>query len=79
MLNICRQLSGYVAKELTEDGLKAQKVHIKIKNVNFEVFSRTKSLTSWTNETEKIFEAAKYLLMNEWEQSQRKLRLRLIG
>ena len=79
MLNICRQLSGHVSKELSEDNLKALKVHIKIKNVNFQVFSRTKSLTSWTNETEKIFEAAKFLLLNEWEKSQRKLRLRLIG
>ena len=79
MLNIIRQLSDHVSKELIDENLKAQKVHIKIKNVNFQVFSRTKSLTTWTNETEKIFEAAKYLLLNEWEKSQAKLKLRLIG
>jgi hypothetical protein len=59
--------------------LKAQKVNIKIKTINFEIFTRTKSLTCYTNELEKIFEAAKFLLLNEWTNSKGTLKLRLIG
>lgn len=52
---------------------------IKIKNVDFQVFSRTKTLKAYTSEPELIFEGAKSLLMNEWINSNKKLKLRLIG
>jgi hypothetical protein len=59
--------------------LKSQKVNIKIKTVNFEVYTRTRSLSAYTNDWVKIFEAAKFLLTNEWETSKGTLKLRLIG
>lgn len=59
--------------------LKALKVNLKIKTVNFQVFSRTKTLNSYTNETGSIYEGAKFLFLNEWENANGKLRLRLIG
>ena len=79
IFRICYELSKEVSKELKEEGLEAQKVSIKIKTTNFEVFSRTKSLSAYSSEISVIFQAAKMLLINEWNASGGKLRLRLIG
>ena len=54
-------------------------MNLKIKTVDFHVYTRTKSLTAYTTTTETIYEAAKYLFQNEWDASDGKLRLRLIG
>ena len=51
-------------------------MNLKIKTVDFHVYTRTKSLTAYTTTTETIYEAAKFLFQNEWDG---KLRLRLIG
>ena len=50
-----------------------------MKTTNFEVYSRTKSLQTNTNDAKTIYEAAKFLLTNEWQQTNQKLSLRLIG
>lgn len=55
------------------------KVHIKIKTTAFEVYTRTKSLSDYTADPRTIYEAAKYLLVTEYNKSEGKLRLRLIG
>ena len=54
-------------------------MNLKIKTVEFNVFTRTKSMNCYTDDSNKIYEAAKYLLLNEWESSNKKLKLRLIG
>jgi hypothetical protein len=79
LLRICHELSEEVASELAREHLKASKVNLKIKTSNFETFTRTKSLSSYTNESSVIGEAAEGLLLNEWTASQGRLSLRLIG
>ena len=79
MLKICAELSEEVSSELTSYKLEAQKVNLKLKTVAFQIYTRTKSLNAYTNNKEFIYEAAKYLLENEWSLSEGKLRLRLIG
>lgn len=58
---------------------KAQKVNLKIKTTEFNVFTRTRSMNCYTDDSLKIYEAAKFLLLHEWESSNKKLKLRLIG
>lgn len=43
------------------------------------MYTRTKSLKSYTNDVCQIYEASKFLLVNEYNNSKGKLRLRLIG
>lgn len=43
------------------------------------MYTRTKSLKSFSNKTEDIYEGIKFLFMNEWKNSNEKLKLRLIG
>lgn len=54
-------------------------MNLKIKTTDFHVFTRTKSLTGYTDCADKLYDAAKFLLLNEWETSNKKLKLRLIG
>jgi hypothetical protein len=68
-----------VANELTQLQLEASKVHIKIKTTDFQVFTRTKSLNFFTNNSNVINESAVYLFLKEWENSKTKLKLRLFG
>ncbi|CAF0865981.1 unnamed protein product [Brachionus calyciflorus] len=79
MIKICHELSEEVSQELIQERLKASKVNLKIKTVDFQVYSRTRSLKTYTNTAEDIFEGIKWLFMNEWKNSKEKLRLRLIG
>jgi hypothetical protein len=58
---------------------KAQKVNLKIKTINFEVFSRTKTLNYYTTDSNLIYNAAKFLLINEINNSNNNIKLRLIG
>ena len=58
---------------------KSQKVHIKLKTVNFKTYTRTRSLNNYTNNSKDIYEAAKYLLQNEFKLCKEQLKLRLIG
>lgn len=72
-------MSEEVSQELIHDGLEAHKVNLKLKTVNFQVYTRTKTLNSHTNKTDDIYEGAKILFLNEWENSLGKLKIRLIG
>ena len=63
---------------ITYYSLKAQKVNLKIKTINFQVFTRTKTLSSFTSDASSIFDAAKWLLINEINNNSN-LKLRLIG
>lgn len=78
-LSTLLDLSEQVANELKNDGLTAHKVNLKIKTIDFQVFTRTKTLENYADCSKQIYEAVKYLLLNEWKNSNKKLRLRLIG
>jgi len=54
---------------------KAQKVNLKIKNINSQVLTRTKTLNHYTNDANVIFDAAKNLLLNEINLNNNKMRL----
>ena len=43
------------------------------------MFTRTKTLDCYSDCADKIYEASKALLLNEWNNNQKKLSLRLIG
>lgn len=51
---------------------------MKVKTINFEVFTRTKTLKNYTNDADLIFNGAKQLLINEFNSIQG-LKLRLLG
>ncbi len=76
---ICQELSTEVSEELIQQDLLAKKVHLKLKTVNFQVYSRTRSLSSYISSSQDIYNAALFLLNNELCSSGGELRLRLIG
>ena len=50
-------------------------MNLKITNISFQVFTGTKTLNSYTNDANVIFDAAKNLLLNEIHSSNFKLHL----
>ena len=52
---------------------------MKLKTVDFQVYSRTRTLAEYTNQVDIIFEAAKSILVSEFQATNEKLRLRLVG
>ena len=59
---------------------KALKVHLKLKTINFELLSRTKTLKQYTNNASMIYNGAKELLDNELnDMNDDKYKYRLLG
>ncbi len=68
-------LSEKVSKELKNDNVTARKVNLKIKTNDFQIFTRTKTLENYVDCTKQIYEASKYLLLNDWKNSKKIMHL----
>nr|XP_032824826.1 DNA polymerase kappa isoform X2 [Petromyzon marinus] len=80
LYNLCWELCGDLANDLSKEGLKGRTVTVKTKSVSFEVKTRAMSLPGPVASREEIYAAAKELLKTEMDNiSPQPLRLRLMG
>ncbi|NXS11388.1 POLK polymerase, partial [Neodrepanis coruscans] len=78
--SLCRELCRDLAQELQKEGLKGKTVTLKLKNVNFEVKTRSSTVLSSVSTEEEIFVVAKDLLGAEIDSvAPHPLRIRLMG
>lgn len=71
-------LAETTAKRLRKSQLQAGTIHIKIRQADFQTFTRQKSLQSPSSNTEQIFSVAKELL-STWLEANAGTRIRLLG
>uniref|UniRef100_A0A665VJF0 DNA polymerase kappa n=1 Tax=Echeneis naucrates TaxID=173247 RepID=A0A665VJF0_ECHNA len=78
--SLCRELCEELAENMKTEDLKGKTVTLKLKKVNFEVKTRSLTLTCTVATVDEIFAVAKDLLKTEIEnESPQPLRLRLMG
>ncbi|XP_075694575.1 DNA polymerase kappa isoform X2 [Rhinoderma darwinii] len=77
---LCRELCKDLAEDLNKEGLKGRTVTLKLKNVTFEVKTRTSTMSYAVYTEEEIFSVAKEILKSEIDLAlPEPLRLRLMG
>lgn len=79
LISICQDLAKKVVDELLSDRILCKRVTLKIKTVNFEILTRSKTLSSYTDSLNIITEKALALLKNELDQDLELPALRLMG
>ncbi|XP_067838799.1 DNA polymerase kappa [Heptranchias perlo] len=78
--SLCRDLCHDLVEDLHKEGLRGKTVTLKLKNVNFEVKTRARTVPSAVSKEEEIFAVASELLKTEIDSMHpRPLRLRLMG
>ena len=78
ILNILKELCDCLNSSLIKHNLKGKTITLKIKNQNFEVFTRSKTIVNYIDDSESIYEIGKKLLLKEMNDKP-DLFLRLIG
>ena len=79
LISVCRELAKQTVDELMSDRILCKRVTLKIKTVNFEVLTRSKTLTSYTDSLTVVSEKAVALLKHELDQDVELPALRLMG
>ena len=79
LITFCRDLAKKVVDELLTDRILCKRVTLKMKTVHFEVLTRSKTLTSYTDSLNLITEKAIALLQHELDQELELPALRLMG
>ncbi|CAF1003210.1 unnamed protein product [Adineta steineri] len=79
LISICQDLAKETVDELISDRILCKRVTLKIKTVNFEILTRSKTLSSYTDSLNIITDTAVALLKNELDQDLELPALRLMG
>ena len=79
LISVCRELAKQTVDELLSDRILCKRVTLKIKTVNFEVLTRSKTLSSYTDSLTVVTEKAVALLKHELDQDLELPALRLMG
>ncbi|CAF1032395.1 unnamed protein product [Adineta steineri] len=79
LISICQDLAKETGDELISDRILCKRVTLKIKTVNFEILTRSKTLSSYTDALNIITDTAVALLKNELDQDLELPALRLMG
>lgn len=79
LISLCRDLAKKVVDELISDQIVCKRVTLKLKTMNFEILTRSKTLSSHTDSLNIITEKAVEILKNELEQDLQLPALRLMG
>ncbi len=79
LITLCRDLAKKTVDELLSDRILCKRVTLKIKTINFEILTRSKTLTSYTDSLNLITEKAVALLKHELDQELELPALRLMG
>lgn len=79
LISICRDLAKKTVDELIADRILCKRVTLKLKTANFEVLTRSKTLSSYTDSLTLISDKAIELLRNELEHELELPALRLMG
>jgi nucleotidyltransferase/DNA polymerase involved in DNA repair len=79
LISFCRDLAKQTVDELLSDRILCKRVTLKFKTVNFEVLTRAKTLSSYTDSLNVITEKAVALLKHELNQDLELPALRLMG
>lgn len=79
LISVCRELAKQTVDELVSDRILCKRVTLKIKTVNFEVLTRSKTLTSYTDSLTVVTEKAVALLKHELDHDLELPALRLMG
>jgi hypothetical protein len=79
LISVCRELAKQTVDELISDRILCKRVTLKIKTVNFEVLTRSKMLSSYTDSLAMVTEKAVALLKHELDQDLELPALRLMG
>ena len=79
LVSVCRELAKQTVDELISDRILCKRVTLKMKTVNFEVLTRSKTLNSYTDSLTAVTEKAVALLKHELDQELELPALRLMG
>ena len=79
LIAICQELAKKTVDELISDRILCKRVTLKIKTVNFEILTRSKTLSSYTDSLSMITDKAVTLLKHELDQDLELPALRLMG
>lgn len=79
LISICRDLAKQTVDELISDRILCKRVTLKLKTENFEVLTRSKTLSSYTDSLTIITEKAVALLKHELDHELELPALRLMG
>lgn len=79
LIAICQDLAKKTVDELIRDRVLCKRVTLKIKTVNFEILTRSKTLSSYTDSLSVITDKAVTLLKHELDQDLELPALRLMG
>lgn len=79
LITICRELAKKTVDELISDRILCKRVTLKFKTVNFEVLTRSKTLSSYTDSLSVITDKAIDILKHELDQDLELPALRLMG
>ena len=79
LITVCRDLAKKTVDELLSDRIQCKRVTLKIKTINFEILTRSKTLTSYTDSLTVITDKAVALLQHELDQDLELPALRLMG
>lgn len=76
---MCRDLAKKTVDELLSDRILCKRVTLKLKTINFEILTRSKTLSSYTDSLNLITDKAVALLQHEFDQDLELPALRLMG
>ena len=79
LIALCQDLAKKVADELISGRIVCKRVTLKMKTVNFEILTRSKTLSSYTESVNIITDKAVALLKHELDQDLELPALRLMG
>ena len=79
LISLCHDLAKQTVDELISDRILCKRVTLKIKTVNFEILTRSKTLSSYTDSLNIIADKAVALLKHELDQDLELPALRLMG
>ncbi len=79
LISLCHDLAKKTVDELISDRILCKRVILKIKTVNFEILTRSKTLSSYTDSLNIITDKAVALLKHELDQDLELPALRLMG
>ncbi|CAF1090496.1 unnamed protein product [Rotaria sordida] len=79
LISLCRDLAKKTVDELISDRILCKRVTLKIKTVNFEILTRSKTLSSYTDSLNIITDKVITLLKHELDQDLELPALRLMG
>ncbi|CAF3683180.1 unnamed protein product [Rotaria sp. Silwood1] len=79
LISLCRDLVKKTVDELISDRILCKRITLKIKTVNFEILTRSKTLSSYTDSLNIITDKAIDLLKHELDQDLELPALRLMG